>query len=258
MSAPARIRARRAAALAVLAAALALPAAALADHDGERPLFQPPEGCEAFLTVQMRQCSVLNFWRCAADAPGVVHFAEFDAHGAATVATVDREFRWLETRYLRAGITERLVEPEPDPASVSTLLETGRDDYDFELERTEEDGTTSRVRVRGTDRLLGRRTEVDGEPLELTGFELTVTGPEGTEHARGTQFLSRGLRLFFSGVEVWEGPDGTRRYFDGPASIRRPGEAGFGEVIPREGCKEEVSALPARPAAAGKEASHGS
>ncbi|MES2540831.1 MAG: hypothetical protein V4583_09625, partial [Pseudomonadota bacterium] len=40
-----------------------------------------PEGCEAYLTVQSKQCRVSHFYRCAADNPGDQWRADLDQEG---------------------------------------------------------------------------------------------------------------------------------------------------------------------------------
>ena len=52
------------------------------------------------------------------------------AEGPYYMSKIDSETRWLESYDLIAGESDQMGD-ETDPASFSTLLEGGRDDYDF-------------------------------------------------------------------------------------------------------------------------------
>ena len=47
-------------------------------------VFTPPEGCTGFLTVQARNCSVSNYYKCAADPAGHQWRADFEVEGVIT------------------------------------------------------------------------------------------------------------------------------------------------------------------------------
>jgi hypothetical protein len=94
--------------------------------------FRPPEGCETFLTVQARGCEVSNYYRCVGDPAGSQWRTDFGINGKTYTAMIDAEARWVKSYSYAPEYVERVLEPnEPDPASFSTLLETGHDSMDF-------------------------------------------------------------------------------------------------------------------------------
>jgi hypothetical protein len=101
-------------------------------QDGQT-LFQVPEGCTPFLTVQSRSCLVSHHWTCEVDPEGTHWRATLDQDGAFYLSFTDAEFRWLRSWSLRGGGTDTLVEPEPDPASLTELFETGSDSMVFSI-----------------------------------------------------------------------------------------------------------------------------
>ena len=96
-------------------------------------LFSPPEGCEAFLTVQQKACIVSHHWTCKADPAGVQWHAESDEMGPYYVGQTDGETQWLQSFNLAQGRTTTLEQPAADPANLTTLLDSGIDTYDFIL-----------------------------------------------------------------------------------------------------------------------------
>ena len=72
---------------------------------------------------------------------------------------------------LKDGEVEKLdAAGSADNASFSTLLATGRDDYDF-ITRS---GAGVVQRFKGYDQLGGESTVIDGVPLERCRFEMTI------------------------------------------------------------------------------------
>lgn len=67
-------------------------------------------------------------------------------------------------------MTDILVDQADDHTSFSTLMKTGRDDFDFWT--LSSDG--QRLHHVGYDELPGDKVSIDGVPLEVTRFELTT------------------------------------------------------------------------------------
>jgi hypothetical protein len=153
-------------------------------QDGPR-LFQVPEGCTAFLTVQSRSCLVSHHWTCEVDPEGTHWRATLDQDGAFYLSFTDAEFRWLRSWDLRSGGTDTLIEPEPDPASLTELFETGSDSMVFSVREESALGTFQRDYT-GYDRLTGESVTVDGRELEVTEFAYEFGTPKGPGRPRAT------------------------------------------------------------------------
>jgi len=228
---------------ALLAAVLATPAVA---QDRGR-LFQVPEGCEAFLTVQSRSCMVSHHWRCDADPEGTQWRATLDQDGAFYLSFTDSEFRWLRSWDLRGGSNDTLIEPEEDPASLSELLATGSDSMVFSIREENTLGTFQRDYT-GFDRLTGETLDVDGRELLVTEFAYQYDTAEGPRRTEGNQFVHEGWGLFFGGIETTTRPDGET--FEGnysPMEFAEPGERGFLSMEPIYDCGDMMSGLPHLP-----------
>lgn len=229
--------------IAIVAGLTALPAAAGA-------VFQPPRGCTLDVTVQIHSCQVANLYRCAADPEGDRWISYADGEGEYFLSHIDRETRWLESVDLSSGTVDRLdPDSSEDDASFSTLLAMGRDDYDFV---TLSSMGESR-RYIGFDRLTGRVQTVGKVPLEQTEFELKVLDAEGNLIAtrKGTQFISRQMRVFFGDRETYENAQGdSASTFEAPVSFAFPGDKGFGETKPEYDCDmmmTNMSPIPMQP-----------
>lgn len=226
----------------ILAAAfLALPATASA-QDGPR-LFQVPEGCEAFLTVQSRSCVVSHHWTCEADPPGTHWRAAVDQEGAFYLSFTDSEFRWLQSWDLRSGATDTLIQPEEDPASLTDLFETGSDSMVFSI-REETPMGSFRRDYTGFDRLTGETVSVDGRELHVTEFAYQYDTANGPRRTEGNQFVHEGWRMFFGGLETVTLPSGET--FEGnysPMEFAEPGERGFLTMQPLYDCGDMMSGL---------------
>lgn len=221
---------RRLAALLVLAAG---PALAVTE-------FQPPQGCEGVLTVQAKTCLVSLVWQCGHDAPGEQWVAMFTGMGPFQVRKIDRDFQWLETYY--TDRTERMEADPKDPASLTELISTGHDTYDFVV--TTDDGAPPE-RVVGFDRLTGERVEIDGEPLLRTEFAYQSVTPDGEliYAGAGAQFVSERHHLFFLGTS-WDQAAPEDVFDATPVEFIYPGEAGFFEAVPRYDCGAILSSSP--------------
>lgn len=209
---------------------------------------QVPEGCEGFLTVQMKGCGVSHYWRCEGDAEGNLWEVHYDADGPFSISVYDREFQWLDSRYFSDGSREFLLEPGPDPASLTALLEDGEDTYAFVIRETGPDGERDIVH-QGMDRLTGRTVTIDGQALLETEFSSValdaVTGEEVYSVA-GTQYVLAEERLFLLGPDT-SFQEGEEMENDlSPVEFIRPGEAGFAATTPRFDCAnaEEIGFRP--------------
>ncbi|WP_209054677.1 MULTISPECIES: hypothetical protein [unclassified Paracoccus (in: Bacteria)] len=229
--------------LSYLAATLALAAAlAVAPHAAEAATFTPPQGCKLEVTVQNRGCSVSQYYRCSADPEGDQRSAIFGQDGLTHLSRIDEETRWIESADPQTGLEDRLVEEAKDHASFSTLLDSGRDDFDFWTVSN----TGERLHHVGQDELTGETVTIDGVELEKTRFRL-VTRDESGEALitrEGQQFISRTMRRFYGGVEEqsdWTGE--TRNTNDSPVLFSFPGETGFGETTPQFDCDQLMTSL---------------
>lgn len=221
----------------------ALPAAAAGK-------FAPPKGCEVFATVQMRSCQVSQHYRCQGDAAGDQWAVYLDGGGPYYLSQIDSETRWLQSHDLITGESDRLT-AETDPASFTTLITNGRDDYDF----TTESATGEVRRYTGYDELTGDSVAIDGVTLERTRFDLTAWDAEGEMiwRRKGRQFISRDWRLFWADTEDFENAFGDRETLvDTPVQFAQPGEKGFLSTDPVFDCDEMMTGdwshdlLPAR------------
>ncbi|WP_246098631.1 hypothetical protein [Paracoccus laeviglucosivorans] len=197
--------------------------------------FTPPQGCKLELTIQNRSCTVAQHYRCSSDAAGDQWVTYFTPEGQTYQSRIDRETRWMESTNMRDGIVDVLEEDAKDHASFSTLLETGKDDFDFWTRSN----TGERLHHVGEDRLTGEKVEIDGVPLEVTQFQLTTYSETGDVLIRreGQQFVSRAQGRFYGGVETSEDWTGARESTnDSPVKFSFPGQPGFGETKPQYDC----------------------
>lgn len=229
----------RASALAALLGAGLLGVSLLAGAPAAAATFAAPAGCRLELTVQNRSCSVSQHYRCDADAPGDQWVEYYGPEGATYRSRIDAETRWMESIDLLSGLTDRLEEGGADEASLSTLLETGADDFDFWT--VSDDG--ERLHHVGRDELTGETVELGGETLEVTRFALRSFDADGNLliERRGQQFVSRAHGRFYGGIETaadWTGE--ARETNDSPVRFIRPGEPGFGSTTPEYDCEMQM------------------
>jgi hypothetical protein len=208
--------------------------------------FTPPAGCEAYLTVQMKGCMVSHYMTCAGDPEGHRWGVTLIEQGPLSLARLDDEYQWLQTTVLPLGITETLRLPATDPASMSELLETGLDSFDFEMVTS--GAVEGEVhRYQGFDRLTGEQTEIDGEPLLVTEFSVNeyVNGRPESGHA-GNQYVSERFRLFFGGIESQTDGTDSAEMDRSPVQFIEPGEPGFLDARPIFDCGAILSMAPDR------------
>lgn len=208
--------------------------------------FTPPKGCTAFLTVQMKSCEVTHHWTCAGASEGEHWIMSIDGDGPAYLQHLDREFRWLDSVGLRSGYGHRLITPEKDPNSLTDLLQTRRDDFDFEQTIIQDGNVIGSEHISGFDSLNGTKVSIDGEVLLVTEFEIEAKSNQDGNVVRttGNQYVSERFRLFFQGRETETSGGETHHYDDSPVLFIEPGEAGFLADKPEFGCNQMMSSLP--------------
>lgn len=221
-----------------LAAAAFLGAVAPAAAAGT---FQVPQGCTAYATAQLRSCQVSQHYRCPAEAPGDQWAVYMDSEGPHYISRIDSETRWIDSIDLETGERDRIA-TEADPASFSTLLATGRDDFDF---TTRSDSGEVRRYV-GHDRLTGASLAIDGVALERTEFDLTAYDAAGEMvwHRWGRQFIQRDWRIFYADTEEFENAFGDRdSVISTPVTFALPGETGFLSEDPEFDCDQMMAGV---------------
>ncbi|MEO1911354.1 MAG: hypothetical protein ABGX10_13130 [Paracoccus sp. (in: a-proteobacteria)] len=204
--------------------------------------FTPPAGCNLQMTVQNRGCSVSQYYICQSDPAGYQRSAIFGRDGMFHMSVIDAETRWIESTSPLSGITDTLVDGADDEASFSTLLQTGRDDFDFDTRAS--DGVV--LNQKGFDVLTGETVQIDGQQLERTEFQLTTTGPDGQliSERRGTQFISREFGRFFGGIESRIDATGEQtKTNDSPVLFAFPGDKGFAETTPQFDCDQLLTQI---------------
>lgn len=197
--------------------------------------FTPPDGCRLEVTVQNRGCTVSQLYRCSGDAEGDQWVTYFSREGATYQSRIDRETRWMESTDLLSGMVDVLEDGAADDASFSTLVATGRDDFDFWTRSN----NGERLHHVGEDKLTGEKVQIDGVPLEVTQFALTTYSESGDVliTRKGQQFISRAQGRFYGGVETSEDWTGARQETnDSPVTFAFPGQPGFGSTTPEYDC----------------------
>jgi len=224
----------------ILSALLGLSGPAMAQS-----AFAPPQGCTGTLTVQLRSCLVTHLWTCEADAPGEQWIALFGQDGPFQVRKIDAEFQWLTTYYADPPRTETMVQPAPDPESLTELFANADDTYDFTVET--DDGAPPE-RILGFDKLTGETVVIDGEPLLRTEFGYDTLAPDGAIIASraGRQYVSERHRIFLFGTD-WDAETPDEVFDASPVQFIYPGEAGFFAASPRYDCGATMSSFAVQP-----------
>lgn len=203
--------------------------------------FALPEGCDAYVTVQLRSCTVQHHFVCSGDPAGHQRRVDLEQDGLVYAGVVDAETQWIESAHLLAGHTERLAPGPADPARLSELMEVGEDSYDFRTLSSE----VGETRYVGRDRLTGGIETIDGVPLHRTAFEIVAYSEGGAElwRAEGNEFVSTEWRIFLGGTGTVTTPGESRDYDDTPVEFIFPGEPGFLSANPKHGCGMMMSRL---------------
>ncbi len=132
--------------------------------------FSLPAGCTAYLTVQLRSCSVSHHFTCDGDPEGWQRRVDMDQSGVTYLGTIDAETQWMESFHVFDGHTEVLEDNPRDRASLSDLIAQGTDTYDFQT-LSDQIGTQRFV---GFDTLTGVTQEIDGVTLDQTEYQITA------------------------------------------------------------------------------------
>ncbi|WP_045388038.1 hypothetical protein [Falsirhodobacter sp. alg1] len=204
--------------------------------------FQPPAGCTTKMTVQYKQCRVSNYYVCTQDAPGDMWRSDSDQQGPFFLSRTNSEGEWMESYDGNDSGAERLDQVN-DAGSISNLMATGTDSYDFWQRRS----NGSRTHTVGRDSLTGQTEVIDGQSLAQTKYRLTETDEAGNilRESRGNEFISQELGTFFSGSSEHRFNEGEWvASNDRPMSFAFPGEDGFEAGQPIFDCDEVLSGLP--------------
>jgi len=204
--------------------------------------FQLPVGCTAYLTVHDNNCQVDHHFRCDGDPAGIQRRVTLSEEGMLFMGQIGSETQWVESFHALSGHTERLESNPADPASLSALLATGHDSFDFFTQSPE----IGRTRYVGEDSLTGRTVVIDDVTLDETRYSLSAFSPAGVElwRAKGHEFISRDWRMFLSGKGVVTTPTDRFEKHDEPVEFIFPGEAGFLSPKPKHGCGALMSQAP--------------
>ena len=197
-------------------------------------VFELPSGCEAYVTIQYRLCTVTHHYTCSGDPDGIQHRVDIDDEGPYFVGTIDAETQWIESFDVRLGVRDRLDPAPADPANFTELTRTGRDDFDF--------STTSdfgeRLSYRGRDKLTGRTVVIDNVPLLETETFARATRADGSLawESTGNEYIHLDWRLFLGGSSAIRTPEESFQRDDAPVEFHFPGEEGFLSDAPKFNC----------------------
>lgn len=195
-----------------------------------------PDGCTGQLTIQSRGCQVDNIWTCEA-VPGHSWRLEFGVDGARFISRIDSETQWVQSARLNPVRERQLIQPADDPASLTELLETGADSYDFTL-RT----PSGPLRIVGFDQLTGETVVIDDEPLLVTEFSARHETTSGiVMELSGSEFVSVKHRRFISGSYQGETESGPFQTDLTPVDFIYPGEPGFFSKTPLYDCEASLA-----------------
>ena len=211
---------------AMFISALAGPAAA--------QTFNLPQGCEGYVTIQKRECTVTHNFICATDPEGYQRRVDLTQAGMVYMSTIDAETQWVESYSPLSGETEVLGPVIEDPASFSDLLEVGADSWNFST-TSDQVGVTQ---FTGLDRLTGRTVVIDGVQLEETEYEMTARNISGQElwRSEGREFIHRDWRVFLSGTRQVTTANDSYSRDSTPVEFSFPGEPGFLAAEPIYDC----------------------
>lgn len=204
--------------------------------------FELPEGCSAYLTIQTEACSVDHIFTCEGDAEGTQRRAAIGQNGLSGYYQIDAETQWLESVDIFAQEIERLSENVTDPASISELVETGIDTYDFTTESDE----TGQTRYVGFDSLTGNQVTIDDVLLDETEYNITAYDAAGDVlwQSKGNEYISQRYGMFLSGTSEVTVDGETFTIEDHPVEFIYEGEPGFLSANPKYGCGASDASAP--------------
>jgi hypothetical protein len=205
--------------------------------------FSLPAGCTAYVTVQKADCSVSHLFRCENDPEGHQRRVDLNESALTYMGVIDSETQWIESFHASTGDTTRLAPGAADPASLTELIETGRDGLDFQTMS----GMFGLTRYVGEDRLTGETVVIDGVELLRTAFDMVVYDQFGSVvwEISGNEFIHPEWRTFLSGVRTFTTPESEVVQDGTPVEFIFPGEPGFLGSTPRHGCGVMMSGLEA-------------
>ncbi|WP_200812544.1 hypothetical protein [Roseisalinus antarcticus] len=224
---------------------IALGLAAVAAPAAAQDTFTLPAGCDAYVTIQSRGCTVSHHFTCEGDPLGHQRRVDLGERGLMYVGMIDRETQWIESFHVSSQHSEVLEADPEDPASFSELMEEGEDTYDFRT-LSDEIGQTRYV---GRDALTGMIETIDGVTLQQTEFAIVAYGPDGAEEWRssGNEYVSSDWRMFLSGTSSVTTPDDAWETDDSPVEFIYPGEPGFLSANPKYDCGAMMSKYEVQP-----------
>jgi hypothetical protein len=201
--------------------------------------FVLPQGCEAFVTIQMKGCEVAHHYICEGDAPGDQWRVDIGPNGPVFMSRIDSETQWLESIELFPTERDMLEPGAKDPASFTELATTGYDSFDFST--MGDDGV--RRNVKGFDRLTGKTIIIDEEPLLQTEYYARITRDDGSlmSESRGNEYISLKWRMFLSGKSWIKRPNEEFFSDSSPLEFIYPGEDGFLATRPKYECDSLMS-----------------
>lgn len=202
-------------------------------------VYDLPQGCTALATVQSRDCSVSHLFTCA-ERPNHNYRADFTDDGQVFYNIVDHEARWIYSDHIASGHQDHL-DTETDPASMTELLESGVDSFDFTT-TSEQVGT---VRYVGYDRLTGTERVIDGQRLLETDFQMRALDAEGQMlwSVQGQEYVHPEWRIFLSGTRQVTADGDTWSEDGAPMRFALPDEPGHLRNTPMFGCGEMLASF---------------
>ena len=201
--------------------------------------FSLPAGCEAYVTVQSRNCLVAHHFICAGDPEGHQRRVDLGEEGMLSTGMIDFETQWIQSFHTSTGHSETLRDGPTDPASFTELVTTGEDTYDFHTD-SDEIGATRYV---GRDGLTGEVRVIDGVALKETEYSIVAYDSDGTEiwRSTGNEYISEDWRMFLSGRGSTTASGETWESDDSPVEFIFPGEPGFLSANPKYDCGATLS-----------------
>lgn len=192
-----------------------------------------PDGCTGLVSIQAKDCTVSHYYRCEGEPEGWTHRVDMSEDGLDFSSYTDDEARWVESVSAHDGLVDRLGN-ETDPASLSGLIASGRDDWDFFV--LSNNGV--KQRFIGHDALTGEDVVIDGVTLKRTEFSMRVENSQGDFlwSSEGREYVAPQWNIFIGGIREVNGPNGTFTRDGSPARIIQPGQEGFLARDPIYGC----------------------
>ena len=198
-----------------------------------------PEGCEAYVSMQKRSCTVSHIFQCANDPEGYQRRVDFNQEGMTYLGIIDAEAQWIESFSPARGETTRLMAGALDPASLTELLATGGDTFEF-FTNGDVNGATQYI---GEDQLTGETETIDGVDVLVTSFVVQIERSNGDiETVQGNEYVHPEWRTFLSGVRTFTTASGEKITQDHrPVDFIFPGEGGFLSMTPIYDCGASLS-----------------